>query len=205
MTSYIILRDHLGGKNNLASCKRRLKILTFMTMGNFSSAPQNRVDWHSPNPVLLNLGNSANQLRFLRLVISQLCSPERKWSPKCQMEFYRLEGSYAHRSSTNTAQVLHFERHFLVPGFPLEVWGQEEMRDRSGEMTWEFLGSKKHRPVFFGHRYRRRQDRVHWQLGCGKGQLPPRQSRGQCARALGRWPRWAGWISSCSCQDRGDN
>ena len=26
MTSYIILRDHLGGKNNLASCKRRLKI-----------------------------------------------------------------------------------------------------------------------------------------------------------------------------------
>ena len=48
---------------------------------------------YSPNPVLLKPGNSANQLWFLRLVISQLWSPERKLRPKWQMKFNISKGT----------------------------------------------------------------------------------------------------------------
>lgn len=85
--------------------------MTFIKTGDLSSASQYAGDWYSPNPVLLNPGNSANQLQFLRLVISQLYSPWKKIKPQVANE------------------VMHFKKHFPITGLPLGVWdkGRREM------------------------------------------------------------------------------
>lgn len=99
---------------------------------------------------------------------------------------------------------------FWLLAYLWECWGwsrREKAWTDQREMTWKFLGSRSTDLSFSDTCTREDVTESTGNLA----KLPPHRwcpgewkarprSRGRYAQAPGRWPRWAGWTSSCPCR-----